>query len=268
MKKVTAIILAIMICALLCGCVPSQDYLVKKEQGIYPDAGDFPDTKWQCREADIYFYMLDYSENYIVGEYNSEGKSYRVVGSFDFDQMDLYLYSSTEVSPSDHEGFVRCERASFGHIYTRYSCENQTIVCDVTDSSVGGNEQIIPDTLTFDKVGNIAENSAERWYSEELDMYIESFDDAPGYYKGKITIDGIENYVHAFEIGNENYYMFSIENGKINNLKSGTSSPFVCMRFEFVDGQIIATVSDEVVSRPYEFEWTYENTTITFLPVE
>ena len=268
------------LCILLClclfplyGCVPSFKFLNEKKQGKYPDTGDFPNTKWVCREINMCFYMLDYEERYMIGTYVVNDTPYRVVSAFEFDELNFDLYSTTQISPSeysngdDNTGMVHCERVSCGYMYTNYSYKNNTIVCSLRGyQSVDG--EVLPTTLTFDKTETIAQNAAARWYAQELDMYLDSFSDVEGYYRGEIGIGEKECYVHAFEIGNNGYFMLSIENGKVNNLISGTTSPLICMYFELHENQIIAKVSDEFVSNSLAFPyWDYTGATITFKPV-
>lgn len=264
-------------CILLClcmllfhGCGPSPSYLKGKEQGLYPDTGDFPNTKWVCREIDLCFYMLDYAEDYMIGSYIVSGKSYRVVGIFAYDRLNFEIYSTTQIAPSelvsseDGEPFVHCERISCGSILTNYLYENGIIRCSLRNyQSVEG--ESIPSTLTFEKTETIAQNCTERWYAQELDMYLDSFSDVDGYFRGEIIIDDQKCYVHAFEIGNNNFFMLSIENGKINNLLSQTSSSLVCMWFEMCEDKIIAKISDDFVLHPEIYPyWNYNGADITF----
>lgn len=254
----------------LCGCGPSLDYLQKKEQGLYPDTSNFPNTKWECREIDMFFCILDYEEPYIIGEYTVNDICYRVVGSIEFGRLDFDIYSSTQVSLSKYsldnsgEFFVHCERVPSGHIYTSYLYENGTILCSLINYQSAEGENI-PSTLTFDQTALIAQDADARWYAEELDMYIESFRDVDGYYKGEIGIDGKKLFIHAFEIGNSNYFMFTIENGTINNLRAGTTSSLIYMYFEKNDNKIVAKITDSYVLNHVAFpNWRYDGVAITF----
>ena len=59
--------------------------------------------------------------------------------------------------------------------------------------------------------------------------------------------------------------MLSIENGKINNLRSGTTSPLIRLCFEITGDQIIAKVSDEYITNKVAFPyWQYDDVIITF----
>ena len=266
MKKLICVIL--LLCyVLLCGCGPSTAFLRKKSQGVYPTAGDFPNTKWVCREIDIQIYMLERDERYMIGVYTVDGKSYRVVASFWFDEFNFEIYSNTQIAQSEYSNAaVSCNRQSCGFIYSNYSFdkENETLVCSLRNYKPV-HQELIPQTLTFEKVGNIAQHSDARWCAQSMEMYLDSYSDIEGYLRGYISIEGETYYIHAFEIGNNDYYMLSIENGRINNLISGTTSPLICMYFERDAEQMIAKVSDEYLSNKEGFPyWPYGEKEIVF----
>lgn len=255
--------------ASLCGCGPSRKYWKMKEEGYYPTAKDFPSTRWVCREADMYFDMLEYDEDYWVGEYTVADKTYRVIARTEFSTLDFQFISSTNVSTSKYSddsgsAFVNCETVDFGKIITDYVYEDGIITCEIkNDSSDVWNYK--GNTITFEKEKKIAQEKNERWYCQEIDMYLESYNDIDGYYKGVMTIDNKKCGIQAFEIGNDNYYMFSLENGVINNLREGTSSALVCMFFEYEDGKIIGKITDKHISNSETYHyWTYKGTTLTF----
>lgn len=267
-KKVVCALL-LLCTVLLSSCGPSLDFSNKKKQGIYPDTSDFPNTQWVCREIDMCFYMFSHEEDYLIGTYEVDDVSYRVVATFEFDELNFELYSFTEFSISDlSNSMVHCNRILDGFIYTKYSYDKNanTIVCSIQNFE-GVNQEAIPQTLTFEKVGSIAQSPSMRWYSQEIDLYLDSFVDVNGYFRGEIVIGGENCYVHALEIGNNNYFMLSIENGKLNNLRVGTTSPLILMYFEITDNQIIAKVSDEYLSNPDAFPyWSFDGI-ITFKPL-
>ena len=256
----------------LCCCGPSREYFRLKEQGKYPETEDFPDTTWECQEVDMTLDMLDSGEDYRVGEYVFDNMAYRVVAEIEYSSLDFYFYSSTDVAESEYlsedgSPFISCEPVECGVVTTEYIYEDNTIVCSFVnvDSEIWTYNG---EKLTFKKTGKIAKKPESRWYCEEIDMYLESFSDAKKYYKGKISIEGKECYIHAFEIGNDNYYAFSIENGVINNLKERTSGPLVCMFLEFKDGKIIGKITDDHLLDENLFAyWTYQGTILTFNPV-
>ena len=264
-------------CILLClsillsyACVQSSVYFSKKEQGSYIDTTDFPNTKWVCRELNMYFYMFDYSESYMIGNYIVNGKSYRVIGNFEFEQLNFNFYSSTQMTKSENgssdtnESFIQYERNLCGNIYTDHLYENEILICTVRNfQSVDG--ESIPTTLTFDKTQNIELSRVARWHAQELDMYLDSFDGMSEYFQGEIVIDGKKHFVHALEMDNNNFFMLSIENGITNNLISRTTSPLVYMYFEIYEDRIIATISDDIILNPESFPyWNFEESSITF----
>ena len=164
---------------------------------------------------------------------------------------------------------IHCERTSCGFIYTSYTFDKgtETIVCTLRNCDPVNGERI-PETLTFDKVDSIVLSSNTRWQAQEIDMYLDAFSDVDGYFSGQISIKGERCYVHALEIGNNNFYMLTIENGKVNNLIPGTTSPLIYLYLEITDSYIIAKVSDEYLTNPAAFPyWPYDNVAITFNPL-
>ena len=275
MKKTICFILVLCF-VLLYGCGPSPKFLKEKSQGLYPTAGDFPNTKWVCREVDMYLYMLGYDENNIIGTYVFDGVSYRVVASVFYNSFNFEIYSSTEISASKvSDSMVNCNQISCGHIYTEYKYDNEkgTIVCNIKDFEFYNGEMNLQ-TLTFDKAGSVAEQPSTRWYAQEIDMYLDAYSDIDCYLRGEIVLDGEKCYVHALEIGNGSYYLLAIENGIIDNLKSGTTSKLIYMYFDIKDDQIIAKISDEDLDGEYVKSpmsvfypyWPYNDKIITFNP--
>ncbi len=269
MKKAVCVMLALCL-TLLCGCVPSAEFLRKQEQGYYPTAADHPDTEWVCREIDLCLYMFDYDEDYLMGTYTVDGASYRVISRFDCDLLEFQIISSTEISPSDaSDSMVHCEQISYGFIISNYILDKGTgsIVCDIYNYELSGKETF-PQTLTFEKVGSIAKEPITRWYAQEIDMYLDAFSDIDDYFRGEIVIDGKKCFVHALEIGNGGYFSLFFENGKTNDLIAGTTSKLIDMHFEIKDDQIIAKLSDEYLSNKVAFpEWPYDDMIITFKTV-
>ena len=116
------ILLCIFIFTLLCACGPSLEFQMKKEQGLYPDTSDFPNTKWVCNELDMSLYMFDYGETTIIGSYVINDISYRVEAWFDFSCLNFNFYSDTLISTSEYsDSMVHCEQVLQGYIYTEYS---------------------------------------------------------------------------------------------------------------------------------------------------
>ncbi len=270
-RKSTSFFLLIALIINLASCVrwgPSFKYERMKKQGYYPDTSDFPDTKWVCREVDMYFYMFDYSESTILGEYTVGDKKYRVVINIWLSDMSFDFYSGTNITDSTDEmgqktGYVYCEREEAGFLATDYIYENELITCKIrnSDNNIWNYEG---DSITFEKASTIAMNPISKWYCEALDMYLTKYDDV--YYKGEIVADNIVNYVHAIEIGNSRYYKLSIENAKINNLKEKTVSPFVNMFFEQGENIIIATVAEECTTNRLAYEyWKTDETNFEFV---
>ena len=268
-KFLTSTILLLLICVCaLSGCGLSSKFLREKELGLYPTSVDFPYTKWVCQEIDLFFYTLGYGENYLIGSYEVNDVSYRVVANFEVDELNFKFYFSTDICPSKHSSImVNCSCLSSGFIYTKYSYDRdeKTITC-LLESYDAVAEESIPDVLTFKNDGLVAQSPTQCWYAQEIDMYLYSYEDIDCYYRGEIVIGEEKCNIHALEIGNSNYFMLSIENGIVNNLKSKTTSQLIRMHFEILDDQIVARVSDEYLSNPQMFPyWVYDGI-VTFKP--
>lgn len=272
LKRFVLLIFLISLILSLFSCVTvswkdQRRYEKMKEQGYYPDAEDFPDTKWVCREVDMYFYMFDYSTWEMIGEYTVNATKYRVRMNIFYTEMNFNFYSGTKASKStlDLPGasdYVSCEREEAGFLNTEYIYEDGIIKCTI-ESSDGNIWNYSGDTITFEKAGEITKSESFGWYCEELDMYIEKYGDF--YYRGEIKIDNTVNYIHGYEIGNGNYYQFFIENGRINNLKVHSDYPFINFNFQHEENRIIATVTDEYISTPVAYpHWTSDKSTFIF----
>lgn len=262
-KKVIMCFILLFCLVLTTGCAPTNKFLSEKKQGMYPTTSDFPNTKWICRELDIVLNVFELTDH-MVGTYKVNSESYRTVVSFEFDQIQLDFYSSTEVSKSENSNsMVHCEPVLCGYIYATYffDKETETIVCSIYNS-MSVDSETIPQELTFEKVGVIQLEREYRWHAQELDMYLDSFIGVDGYYSGEITLGDEKIYINALEVGNNNYYALSIENGILNKLKPETTSPLINMYFQIENDRITAIVCDDysAVEFPY---WWYEDTIIT-----
>ena len=278
LKSLLSLCMLLCVCILLlCSCFlvpmgPDLDFQKKKEQGLYPTTADFPNTKWVCREIDLYFYMFDYGENTMIGEYIHNGVSYRVIAGFNFSVLDFDIISSTHVSESEYKiansqtSLIYCEPEYCGNINTEYIYKNETIICSVRNYYPVESESI-PSILTFDNVGIISQLPDTRWLCDELNMYIDSFCDTEGYYKGNITIDNKNLFIHAYEIGNSGYFEFAIQNGILNNFPKDTTSYLVSMYFEFYEDKIVAKITDDVLDNLQNNYWPYQGDTLTFYKV-
>lgn len=264
--KALACILLCLTMLILSSCAPSWQYLRGEKQGIYPKTKDFPNTEWVCNEIDLNFYVFDYAEDIMTGIYTVDNISYRVVARFDWDMLDFDIYSDTLISVSKHsDSMVHYTQEPCAYIGTNYMYDKTTgaIVCSLRScESVNG--EVIPETLTFYQSGSIAQTPGIRWKAEEIPMFLDSFSDMPGYFRGEIIIEGKVNYVHAIEIG-DNYYLLSIENGKINNLQHNTTSTLVYLYFEINGDRMTAKVDDEILWNSVAFPyWSYGGEPITF----
>lgn len=46
--------------------------------------------------------MFDYDEDYMIGEYIVNDVSYRIVGTFEFAELNFTIYSTTHISDSTY----------------------------------------------------------------------------------------------------------------------------------------------------------------------
>lgn len=266
------------LCFVICLCMlvgcstmfgPGREYFEGLEQGLYPDSSDFPNTKWECRELDLWFYMLDYCEWNIVGVYTVNNKQYRAVGKFFYNRFELDFYESTEVTSSiraPESELIHCNTISCGTVITDYRYVNGVIICEMVNHKAVDGESI-PTTLTFEKTETIAQNPTDRWYAAEIDMYIQSFSDAEDYFAGEIAIDGQKCFTHGFEIGNSNYYLFRVSAG--NYAKNGVvGDTLIYLYLEIYEDRIVAKVTDDHLAVPEACPyWKYKGNTITFYKV-
>lgn len=273
-RKKRTVYALITLCALFlasCGIGPSCSYERGREQGLYPYPSEFPDTQWVCRELDIRLNMFLYETVLTTGTYKTEDCCYRVVADIWMGTFDIQFYSTTNISASKlSDTTVQCEPVSCGFIKTLYSYDKDTdtIICSVRNYDMV-DQKSIPQSLTFERVGNIAKNPVRRWYSPEIDMYLDAFSDADGYFKGEMTWNGEKCYVNAIETGNNNYYSLSIETNKMKPGISEMMAFMINMVFEISDDQIIAKVDDRYISSPLDFSnWPYGDKIIVFRPID
>lgn len=272
MKKISkSIVFAVLLLAVMLssfGCGPSWQVQQLEEQGKLPTARDFPNTKWVCRELDMYFYTLDYGETTSVGELDIDGKKYRVDLTFSLGTVDIALrdsvsYLSDVYTNSKGARFQEIDLTWCWSYHGSYIYENDILSFNLQV----GSEKItdFPRSLTFEKVGLIAQHPDCRWYAEELDMYIESFSDAENYFEGEIVLNGEKSFLYSYEIGNDNVYVFSTY-----KQDSFVGEELVILRLEYSeDGVIKATpcIDEWYVDAPYSSryeDWSYQGRTIAF----
>lgn len=234
-------------------CRPSSEYLKLKEQGCYPDTTDFPNTKWTSNEFDIYFCVFDYGEDYIIGEYLKDSKSYRVIAQFEFDTLNFSFISTinkTESTYSDKndKSFTNCEVVEYGYLNTKYTSSEKMISCTIEDSNLDEFEN--GKTITFKRTNNLPLEIQNRWESENGQIYLESYYGMKNYYKGQIMVDQKIIPIQGFEVGNSNYYLFTFKNGIINNLNENSTSPFVCILLTSENEQLVGKITDDSFCKP------------------
>ena len=194
------------------------------------------------RETDLELYTFDIGSGTMLGIYKMNGNQYRVEASFrKYDKgVDLFFYSDdseVEVEKIKNSKTIFKGKAALGHYFAQHHYDEtaETIVCTTKKYELADGSTLpetIPDTLTFDKEGVIAETPTKRWIAEGVDLYLYSYDDADFYFEGELTIDGETKTVQALEIRQNGYFeMYANNNTLISD-----------MVFEISDDQIIITV--------------------------
>lgn len=191
---------------------------------------------------DLELYTFDIDSGTMLGIYKMNGNQYRVEASFRkySEGVDLFFYSDdseVEVEKLKNSKTIFKGKAALGHYFAQhhYDEKAETIVCTTKKYELADGSTLpetIPDTLTFDKEGVIAETPTKRWIAEGVDLYLYSYDDADFYFEGELTIDGETKTVQALEIRQKGYFeMYANKNTLISD-----------MVFERSDDQIIITV--------------------------
>ena len=234
MRTVAAGFVLLFLCALLFGCKPPRYF-------YDPFPGDFEGTKWICREADIVFYVPEGGS--VIGTYTVGETTYRgYVRDSNRGRLRLSaeLYSSAARTGSRPFGYLNADY--------HYDEETGTLVLSNARFRERGSDDVSPDfpeTLTFDRVGNVATTPSAHWVADEMDLYLDSFYDLPSYYRGEIVIDGETYPCYAFEVSPNRFWVECDGKGGL-----------IYLVFEVSEDKIVASV-DDYGREEYLFEATY-----------
>ena len=242
------------LCAGFFGCAPAK--IIHD-----PFPGDFEGTKWICREANIVFYVPEGGSvicTYTVGETTCRG--------YVWDSNRGRLRLSAEL----YSSAARTGSRPFGYLNADYHYDEETGTLVLSNARFrergsDDNSPDFPETLTFDRVGNVATTPSAHWVADELDLYLDSFDDLPSYYRGEIVIDGETHVAYAVE---ESPNRFWLTYDKGSNL--------IYLVFDISEDKIVATVDgygthEEYLfkaSYPTWYQYFYDLKTITFRPTD
>ena len=223
------------LCAGFFGCAPAKYFY-----DPFPD--DFEGTKWVCREADIVFYVPEGGSvicTCTVGETTCRGYV------SDYHRGSVRLYA--ELYAQDAETGSR----TFGHLYADYHYDEETGTLVLSNARFrergsDDNSPDFPETLTFDRVGNVATTPSAHWVADEMDLYLDSFDDLPSYYRGEIVIDGETHVAYAVE-RSPNRFWLTYDKG----------SNLIYLVFDVSEDRIVATVDGYREDEEYLFKATY-----------
>ena len=241
-----------------CGAQPLK-YQILEPYGYYPDTKDFPDTKWVCKELDMWFYMFADGERWMVGEYTAQsGETYPLMATFAYNHCRTLLGFDFKLPNSDmtSDEWVVFEGPS--SVVGEYIYKDDVIIFEILEPKPSFWEYE-GKTLTFEMAGAIAQEPESRWRCQEVDMYIDSFSDIDDYYKGEIVgKNGYVYQIHANLFPHLSHYTFSHYNG----------IAFVSMQLELVDDRLIGTVVRFDNAQELEYIWPYEMETVTFVREE
>ena len=239
MKKVFSIIFLILIVLSTAissygCCVMNWEYLLLDAQGKVPGEEDFPNTKWSCRELDMYFYMLYYDfGDAMIGGLTLDGEKYNIAIGHRQNVIWVRLYESTFTYSGErnHANYLL-------EIDGKYMYEDNKLTVFVSkidnyfERDIDGIKSKIPDELNFDMVGRIAQEKYQGWNAEGIDMYMVSFVDTDGYFLGKYVLDGkVKSFYLAKEYAGNVYGVYA-EEGNADE----------ALYLEFKDDKILATV--------------------------
>ena len=221
------------LCAGFFGCAPAKYFY-----DPFPD--DFEGTKWVCREADIVFYVPEGGSvicTCTVGETTCWGYVR------DYHRGEVSLYA--DLYAQDAETGSR----PFGYLYADYHYDEETgtLVLSNARFRERGSDDVSPDfpeTLTFDRVGNVATTPSAHWVADEMDLYLDSFDGVPSYYCGEIVIDGETHVAYAVE-ESPNFFWLTYD-----------KSNLIYLVFDVSEDKIVASV-DGYGRDEYQFKSTY-----------
>lgn len=221
------------ICALLFGCVPA-----KFVHDPFPD--DFEGTKWVCREADVVFFALE--GGVVIGTYTVGETTYR-------GRVRCNTRGGTRISADLYAPTAESDAWPFGDLYAGYHYDEETgtlVLSNARFRERGSDDESpdFPETLTFDRVGKVATTPSAHWVADEMDLYLDSFDDAEFYYRGEIVIDG------------ETYTCYAVEESPNRFWVTCDKGRLVYLIFDVSEDRIVATVNVYEQDK-YLFKSTY-----------
>ena len=248
-----------------CGAQPLK-YKILEPYGYYPNTKDFPDTKWVCKEVDMWFYMFADGEQWMTGAYTAEDGEvhpFRAKFAYNYVQTDLAFYFETFEadtilfrSPEDDPPFIAGD-----YIYKDDSIIFWIFESDAPFWEYEGKK------LTFEMVETIAQKPEARWRCQELDLYIDSFSDAEGYYKGEMLLNVLDKGQITAKCQTYPIRVIAVPNNPYHCFRAYGNYDLILMCFEVQEDRMIATIpeyeKDGIFDR-YEY-WTYEGTTLTFV---
>lgn len=244
-----------------------------REQGYYPSAEDYPNTVWQCVDQKMSFRIFSDGEDWMTGEFSDGTGNYRFVAIISGYNADIVFtaYDSPQTTDSPHydaDGvyFLHCEPYVLGTLYAEYVFKDGKFVCTVNGGNLANYRS--GDILVFEPMGKIVKDPVARYSCKEIDLWLEEFRGIEGYYSGEIMLDRKSVPIQALEIGNNDYYLISMQNGITNNLREGTSSRLAHWFIENDGTTLKVRISDGHLEEPLAYpEWDYEMAALTFTQV-
>ena len=234
---------------------------------------DFRNTKWVCRDLDMYFYISDFGD--VVGQYTDGDNTYyfEEYSTFSFivfpvgeigensryvDENGKSYIHKDDIFKYPQKGYV-----NFGTLY-----KDGVLILEVSSSDIGFWEDRDTSEFSFELEYEFAEDKTEKslWHCEELNMNITSYDDG-GFYMGDITLPDKKYKVCGFQ-AEKDVYDFKIQEF-YEDAEFYSSENLVKMRLCVVEGELIAEIFDSHLVNPTQYPfWNYSKSEYVFEIVE
>ncbi len=242
----------------------------------YPfNVDEFRNTKWVCKDLDMYFYISDFG---IFGQYTDGDDTYYLDGygadsiSFDvFPMCDEILENSRYVDENGNSYIHKDEifkypRKGYVDFDTMYI--DGVLELSVSFSDIGFWEDREDSDLTFKLEYDMDEDETDTilWHCSELKMNITPYDNS-GFYMGDITFPDKKYRVFGVQVGKD-VYDFKIKE-LFEDAEFYSPTDLVQMRIRVIDGKLCAEIFDSHLINPKEYPfWNFSKSQYTFEKVE
>jgi len=252
------------------GCMP---FILQAlyEDAVYSfDVIEFKNTKWVCNELNMCFYISDFGEDLIWGEYTADGNAYRVEGHSYSGDLYFMIYTKTddifESRYTDKHGktYICYDEEYIGYVDMNCKYDNGILTCNVSSSDNEFWDLNDAEDLTFEMESKVSEKTKKIWKNEELNMSIQAFE-GEKYLLGEIVIKDKKYKLQGFELSEDIYEFRTVR--YFDDSVEGTS--MVRMQIIQKDGKLLARVTDDHLLYPYDYpEWNFAVAEYTFEPAK